>query len=89
MDGYNFSASSTTRSFSSSVRNPYDYNLRSYKLVEQSSSDFGVKCKCDLPAPCQEAWKEGTLDPGRRFFGCSQFRVKKLLFQKCEILMLC
>ncbi|KAK1363511.1 GRF-type domain-containing protein [Heracleum sosnowskyi] len=73
---------SSSRNSSSSVRNPYGYRSNSNKQVKNTSSDFdyefgGVKCKCDLPAPCQEAWKEGTLDPGRRFFGCSRFKDPK------------
>ncbi|KAK1384356.1 GRF-type domain-containing protein [Heracleum sosnowskyi] len=34
----------------------------------------GVKCKCGILAPCWEAWKNGTRDPGRRFYGCSRYK---------------
>ncbi|KAK1389040.1 GRF-type domain-containing protein [Heracleum sosnowskyi] len=79
MNEYTFMSSS--RSSSSSVRNPDGYHSNTNKQVRDTSSDFdydfgGVKCKCDLPAPCQEAWKEGTLDPGKRFFGCSRYKMK-------------
>lgn len=69
---------SSSRNSSSSVRNPY--GLSSNKLAKNTSSAFeydyaGVKCKCDLPAPCQETWKRSTLDSDRRFFGCSRYLV--------------
>ncbi|KAK1383453.1 GRF-type domain-containing protein [Heracleum sosnowskyi] len=34
----------------------------------------GVKCKCGILAPYWEAWKNGTRDPGRRFYGCSRYK---------------
>ncbi|KAL1813535.1 hypothetical protein ACET3Z_023600 [Daucus carota] len=68
-------SNSSSANSTSSVRNPYDYSSYKLRKTSTSSSEFhGVKYKCDLPAPCQEAWREGTLDPGRRFFGCSQFK---------------
>ncbi|KAK1373721.1 GRF-type domain-containing protein [Heracleum sosnowskyi] len=33
-----------------------------------------VNCRCGISAPCWEAWRIGTLDPGRRFFGCSRYK---------------
>ena len=55
---------SQSRSSSSSVRNK-----------SQLQNEYrGVNCYCNLPAPCQEAWKQSTLDPGRRFLGCSNYR---------------
>ncbi|KAK1404175.1 GRF-type domain-containing protein [Heracleum sosnowskyi] len=47
----------------------------------------GVKCKCRILAPCWEAWKNGTHDPGRRFYGCSRYKDPHLrcnLFQWAE-----
>ncbi|KAK1402725.1 GRF-type domain-containing protein [Heracleum sosnowskyi] len=62
-----------------SVKNPYGSIRNSFKMKRENSSEFeyrfsGIKCKCDIESPCQEAWKEGTLDPGRRFFGCSRYK---------------
>ena len=48
---------SYSRSSSSSVRNKSQFQ-NEYR---------GVNYHCNLPAPCHEAWKQGTLDPGRRF----------------------
>lgn len=74
-----FISMSSSRSSCSSVKNPYN-NSNSIMSRKKYNSDFeyrfsGIKCKCDLESPCQEAWKEGTMDPGIRFFGCSQYLV--------------
>ncbi|KAL1803168.1 hypothetical protein ACET3Z_031815 [Daucus carota] len=70
---------SDSKSSSSSVRNPFgtinnSFTTHKYFNSELESCYNGIKCRCDLLAPCQEAWREGTLDPGRRFFGCSQYK---------------
>ncbi|KAF1002691.1 hypothetical protein AG4045_025968 [Apium graveolens] len=68
---------SSSNSSSSSIRNPYGNSSNTFYTSRKNNCEFeylDVRCKCDLPAPCQEAWKEGTLDPGRRFFGCSQYK---------------
>ncbi|KAK1379509.1 GRF-type domain-containing protein [Heracleum sosnowskyi] len=65
---------STSRSSNSLINNSYD-NSHLFMSRKNYNSEFEyIKCKCDLVAPCQEAWREGTLDSGRRFFGCSQFK---------------
>ncbi|KAK1398654.1 GRF-type domain-containing protein [Heracleum sosnowskyi] len=77
---------SSSKSSCSSIRNPYGTSSNNYFMSNKNhDSDFeyrfnGIKYKCDLVAPCQEAWREGTMDPGRRFFGCSQYKAS-LLFK--------
>lgn len=39
---------------------------------------MGVRCKCGILAPCREAWKSETLDPRRRFYGCSRYNDPRL-----------
>ncbi|KAK1370412.1 GRF-type domain-containing protein [Heracleum sosnowskyi] len=68
---------SSSQNSNLSVKNPYGSIGNSFKTKRENSSEFeyrfsGIKCKCDIESPCQEDWKEGTLDPGRRFFGCSR-----------------
>ncbi|KAK1374902.1 GRF-type domain-containing protein [Heracleum sosnowskyi] len=46
------------------------------KFVER-----GVKYKCGIIAPCWEVRKDGTRDPGRRFYGCSRYKDPQL---KCN-----
>lgn len=52
--------------------------MNSYKSYRNYSDlDYGygnIKCKCDIVSPLQEAWKETTQDPGRRFFGCKNYK---------------
>ena len=40
----------------------------------KKSIQRGIKCRCGIVAPCWEAWKDGTFDPGRRFYGCSRYK---------------
>ncbi|WOH00555.1 hypothetical protein DCAR_0519921 [Daucus carota subsp. sativus] len=76
-----YESSSSSRKTSSSIRNSYVSDVKS----GNSEHPFiGVKCKCDLPAPCQVAWKEGTLNPGRRFFGCSRYKDPN---KKCDFFL--
>lgn len=63
----------TSTNSSSSVRNFYKRSMER-STFNHLTEYVGVKCNCNLPSPCQEAWKEGTLDPGRRFFGCSRYK---------------
>ncbi|WOH04713.1 hypothetical protein DCAR_0624125 [Daucus carota subsp. sativus] len=67
-------SSKSSSSSSPSVQN----SMRSYGSNRNNSGfDCGyshLKCKCDILAPLQEAWREGTMDPGRRFFGCSNYK---------------
>ena len=63
---------------SSTASNPSIKNImNSYRSHKPADSDFrfnNIKYKCDIIAPLQEAWREGTLDPGRRFFGCCNYK---------------
>ena len=73
------SSMSDSKSSSSSVRNPFDTSNNSFMTHKHFNSELeyrynNIKCRCDLLAPFQEAWREGTLDSGRRFFGCSQYK---------------
>ncbi|KAL6579355.1 hypothetical protein OROMI_009571 [Orobanche minor] len=61
------SASSSTMSGSSS-------NSKSNFSSGKNKFYRTVKCKCGIWAACWEAWKPGTQDPGRRFFGCSNYK---------------
>ncbi|KAK1379423.1 GRF-type domain-containing protein [Heracleum sosnowskyi] len=81
---------SSSKSSCSSIRNPYGTSSNNYFMSNKNyDSDFeyrfnGIKCKCDLVAPCQEAWREGKTDPGRRFFGCSQYKDAR---KKCNFFL--
>ena len=68
------STSKNSSASNASVNN----SLNSYKSYgNYSGVDYrygNMKCKCDIVSPLQEAWKETTQDPGKRFFGCQNYK---------------
>ncbi|XVF14286.1 hypothetical protein REPUB_Repub09cG0045800 [Reevesia pubescens] len=59
-------------------------DLNSYRLITWSSpveSDYEgepVFCHCKMRAPKWSSWT--TKNPGRRFYGCSRYPVKLIIF---------
>lgn len=52
-------------------------NSNSYHGDRRLTRSIGmgvVNCKCGIEAGVWPAWKSGTKNPGRRFYGCSRFR---------------
>ncbi|WOH09698.1 hypothetical protein DCAR_0729156 [Daucus carota subsp. sativus] len=68
------STSKSSSASNASVNNSLN-SCKSYRNASGVDYRYGnMKCKCDIVSPLQEAWKETTQDPGRRFFGCQNYR---------------